>query len=171
MPEEFDILTKSYPFKNKYISNKRINKILKEMSNINYKDNSIASMFLIRTILETYVNDYIDFFASLERENPFRMTHISNERSKRSGKTLRELIYDNIYNHLKNTIKGHAETYELIHTTFTDNNNTSTMQIIHFYIHSAATYPDKSEILEAWKKISQIISSLDTLLFENAGQK
>lgn len=169
-PEEFDFLLKAYPFKNKYTKNKRINQILVEIKNISFKDNSISSMFLIRTLLETYVNDYIDYFASLDRSEQFKLKNISSDRSKRK-KTLRELIFQDIYLHLKDVVGGYPETYELIQATFTDNNNTSTMQIIHFYVHSAATFPDSREILDAWKKISQIITTLDILLSEHSGQK
>lgn len=169
-PEEFDYLLKAYAFKNKYTSNARINQIIREMSNIRYKENVVSSMFLIRTILETYVNDYIDYFASLDRFDPLKLKNISSDRNKRT-KTLRLLIFEDIYNHLKNTVQKFPETYELIQTTFTDNNNTSTMQIIHFHVHSAATIPDSVEILDAWRKISHIIKSLDILLSENVGQK
>uniref|UniRef100_A0A7U3YD34 ParB/Sulfiredoxin domain-containing protein n=1 Tax=Geobacillus sp. (strain Y4.1MC1) TaxID=581103 RepID=A0A7U3YD34_GEOS0 len=167
---DFDILTKAIPFKNQYRKNKRINQILKEMSQINYKENPISSMYLIRSILETYVHKYIDYFASLDRHHPYKMKNIPPQRDKRR-KELKNLIYEDIYNHLKNVIQDYADTYELIRVTFTDNNQASAMQIINYYIHSGTDYPDSIELLEAWNKISTIIKTLDELLAKHADQK
>ena len=136
---------------------------MREIKLLPYKKNVVSSMFLIRTLLETYVNEYIDYFASLDRTNPFKLKNISPIRSKRT-KTLKELVFTDIYNHLRYTIEDFPETYELIQTTFTDNNNTSTIQIIHFHVHSASTIPEGAEILDAWQKISQILKTLDELL-------
>ncbi|MGG3939535.1 hypothetical protein [Anoxybacillus kestanbolensis] len=167
---DFDILTKAIPFKNQYRKNSRINQILKEISQINYKENPVSAMYLIRSILETYVHEYIDYFASLDRHHQYKMKNIPPQREKRK-KSLRELIFDDIYNHLKNVIQDYANTYELIYVTFTDNNKASAMQIINYYIHSGTHYPDQSELLEAWSKISTVIETLDELLAKNAGQK
>lgn len=165
----YDYLLKAVPFKNYYRKNSRINQTLKELAKIEYKEYPIASMYLIRSLLESYVNEYIDFFASLEREHLLKMKNINPKREKRNKK-LRELIYDDIYNHLKHVINDYSETYELIHVVFTDNNTTSIMQIINFHVHSNTHYPDKIEILEAWQKVSTVITTLDKLLHENAGQ-
>jgi hypothetical protein len=158
---EYNQLTKAIPFKNKYRKNLRINQNLRELSNIEYKTYPVATMFLLRSLLESYVNDYIDCFAS--KNNELKMKGISPKREKRNKK-LRELLYDDIYTHLKNVIKDYASTYELIRVTFTENNNAATTQIINHYVHSATNYPDSSEILDTWQKISTVISSLDTLL-------
>ncbi|MBU9714125.1 hypothetical protein [Evansella tamaricis] len=168
-PHEYDNLLKAFPFKNKYRTNKKINQTVKELGNINYKEYPIASIFLIRSFLETYVNDYIDHFAALNRSNSSKMKNINPNREKRTKK-LRELLYDDIYNHLKITLERFPETYNLIHVTFTENNKTSTIQIINFYIHSGGDYPDPKEILEAWQKISSIVKTLDYLLAEITGQ-
>jgi hypothetical protein len=158
---EYHNLTKAIPFKNKFRKNLRINQTLKELSNIEYKNNPVASMYLLRSLLESYVNEYIDCFAS--RNDELRMKGISPKREKRTKK-LRELLYDDIYIHLKDVIQHYSTTYELIKVTFTENNNTATTQIINHYVHSSTNYPDSSEILDAWQKINTIISSLDILL-------
>lgn len=168
-PSEFDYLISAYFFKNKYTSNKRINQVIRELTHLEYKKSPVASMFLLRAVLEAYVNEYINYFASLHHENPLKMKGINPNREKRDKK-LRLLLYDDIHNHLKNVIQDFAETYELIHATFTTNNNTSVVQIVNFHIHSGSDYPDTSEILEAWKRISQIVTTLDILLEQNSGQ-
>jgi hypothetical protein len=158
---DFQHLTKAIPFKNKYRKNLRINQTLKELSNIDYKLFPVTSMYLLRSLLESYVNEYIDCFAG--KNDEYKMKGISPKREKRTKK-LRELLFDDIYNHLKDVIKDHSTTFELIKVTFTENNNTATTQIINHYVHSATHYPGSSEILDAWKKISTIVSTLDILL-------
>jgi len=170
-PSSFNKLTSAYKLSYYYKKNPRINKNKKELSDIEYKDFTISTMFLIRSLLESYVHEYIDLFASLPKEHKFKMTHIGSSREKRKGKELQDLIYNHIKNHLKDTIDGHAETYELIEVTFSKNNNTSAMKILNYHIHSSTHYPDKNEILEAWSKISTIINTMDYLLDEISGQK
>src|SRR5579875_890384 len=165
-PSSYSKLTSAYKITHFYKTNPRINKTKKEISDIDYKEYTISSMYLIRSLLESYVNDYIDTFASLPRDHKYRMTGINNKREKRKGKELQELIYDHIKNHLKHTIDDYAETHQLIEVTFSKNNNTSAMKIINFHIHSSTHYPDKNEILEAWSKISTVINTLDLLLGE-----
>jgi hypothetical protein len=165
-PKEYEALTKAVPFINSYRDNPRINQMMKEINQIRYGDLPISTMYLIRSLLETYVNEYIDYFASLNRDNNLKMKGINANREKRN-KTLRELILNDIYNHLKNVIQDYSVTYELIHVVFTENNNTSVMQIINYYIHSASHYPDRAEIVEAWMKISTILRTLDELLYKN----
>ncbi|ALZ62710.1 hypothetical protein FORC13_3649 [Bacillus cereus] len=165
-PKEYGTLTKAVPFINLYRENQRINQMMKEINQIRFGDLPISTMYLIRSLLETYVNEYIDYFAALGRENSLKMKGINANREKRN-KTLRELIFNDIYNHLKNVIQSYSATYELINVVFTENNNTSVMQIINYYIHSASHYPDKAEIIEAWMKISTILHTLDELLYKN----
>ncbi|MCQ6565364.1 hypothetical protein ACQVPC_02915 [Bacillus mycoides] len=165
-PKDYETLTKAVPFINSYRENQRINQMMKEINQIRYGDLPIATMYLIRSLLETYVNEYIDYFAALDRENSLKMKGINANREKRN-KTLRELIFNDIYNHLKNVIQNYSVTYELINVVFTENNNTSVMQIINYYIHSASHYPDRAEIVEAWMKISTILHTLDELLYKN----
>lgn len=165
-PKEYETLTKAVPFVNLYRNNQRINQMMKEINQIRYGDLPISTMYLIRSLLETYVNEYIDYFAALDRENSLKMKGINANREKRN-KTLRELIFNDIYNHLKNVIQDYSMTYELINVVFTENNNTSVMQIINYYIHSASHYPDRAEIVEAWMKISTILRTLDALLYKH----
>jgi hypothetical protein len=166
---EYVYLLKAIPFKNHFRKNERINKTVQELSKVEYKELPISSMYLIRSLLETYVNEYIEFFAGLDRTNIYKMKNINPNREKRN-KPLRDLIYSDIYIHLKDVIKSYSETYNLINIAFSENNNTSAMQIINFHIHSNKHYPDKNEILEAWKKISTLVITLDTLLAEYNGQ-
>ncbi|MDD9787526.1 hypothetical protein PVK02_02340, partial [Bacillus subtilis] len=92
-------LTGAYPFTNKYQKNKRINTLLKEIKSSKYKENRMGSMYLIRSFLETYTHEYIDYFVKDDmKEN--RIKGVARERTKRSQK-LRELIYNNIKDHLK----------------------------------------------------------------------
>ncbi|QHE60396.1 hypothetical protein FHE72_04575 [Rossellomorea vietnamensis] len=163
---EYEILTKAVPFRNHFRHNARINKTVQELSKIEYKQFPVSSMHLIRSLLESYVNEYIDFFASLDKENPLKMKGVSSKKDSRK-KSLREYIYSDIYIHLKDVIKSYPDTYELIHVTFSDNNKASALQIINYHIHSIKHYPDKDEILEAWIKISTVVSTLDTLLLEH----
>ncbi|MEC1723080.1 hypothetical protein [Schinkia azotoformans] len=163
-PASYSKLSSAYKLSYHYKSNPRINKTKKEISDIDYKDFPISSMYLIRSLLESYVNEYIDTFASLPIDHELKMKGIANARNKRKGKELQELIYTHIKGHLKDIIKDYAETYELIEVTFSKNNNTSAMKIINYHIHSSTDVPEKNEILEAWKKISIIINTLDKLL-------
>lgn len=170
-PSTYSKLTSAYKLNHFYKSNPRINKTKKEISEIDYKEFSISSMYLVRSLLESYVNEYIDTFASLPRGHKFKMSNISNKREKRRGKELQELIYFHIKHHLKETIDDYAETHELIEVSFSKNNNTSAMKIINFHIHSSTHYPDNSEILEAWSKISTVINTLDSLLGKISGHE
>ncbi|MGG3943386.1 hypothetical protein ABEV54_18325 [Peribacillus psychrosaccharolyticus] len=171
IPSSYPKLTNAYKLNYNYKNNPRINKTKKELSEIEYKDFTISSMFLIRTLLESYVHEYIDTFASLPHDHKYKMTHITNKREKREGLKLQDLLHNNIKNHLKDKIKDYSETHQLIEVTFSKNNNTSALQIINFHVHSSTHYPDKNEILEAWHKISTVINTLDKLLGEMSGPK
>jgi hypothetical protein len=172
-PASYNKLTKAFKLNHHYKENPRINKTKKELSEIEYKKFPIASMYLIRSLLETYVNEYIDHFSSLSKTDNYKMRNISSNRKEREKKNmkLQDLIYNHIKNHLKSNFEEYSETYELIETAFSNNNNTSTMKIINYHIHSSTDYPDETEILNAWKKISVIINTLDKILAEHAGQK
>ncbi|WAA10301.1 hypothetical protein [Fervidibacillus albus] len=173
-PETKKYLTSAYKVNYYYKDNPRINKIKKELNNLEYKSFTISAMFLIRALLESYTHTYIDYFANLPNDNPLRMKGVPKNRSKRN-KSLQKLLYEDIYNHLKNELKDYEETYEMIHTTLSDNNNTALTQIINHHIHSSKNFPDKKEVLNAWSKAYIIINTLDEILFEykskNSGQK
>lgn len=168
-PHSYSKLTSAYKLSYHYKINKRINKTKNEISNIDYKDFAISSMYLIRSLLESYVNEYIDKYASLPSDHPYRMKGIPKTRIQRTGKELQDLIYTHIKGHLRDTIKDYAETYELIEVSFSKNNNTSAMKIINYHIHSSTDVPERNEILEAWQKISVIINTLDLLLSKVSG--
>ncbi|MFF2855577.1 hypothetical protein ACFVSH_13145, partial [Peribacillus sp. NPDC058002] len=169
-PSSFNKLTGAYKLTYFYKRNYRINKTKKELSDIEYKDFSITSMYLIRSLLESYVNEYIDLFTALPREHEFKMKGIAGTREKRKGKELQDLIYNHIKNHLKETIRD-SETSDLIEVTFSKSNNISATKILNYYIHSSTNYPSRDEVLSAWSKISQILNTLDKLLGEISGQK
>lgn len=156
-------LTKAYPFTNKYKNNNRINTLIKEIKNIKYKEYRMASMYLIRSLLETYTHEYIDYFIK-DRNKP--MKGVSRERKNREDK-LKDLLYSNIKNHLKEYFLKYKEEIGLLDITFTDNNNTAITRIINYYIHAQSQIPDIQEILDAWKKVSKIIYCLDEILAEH----
>ncbi|MFY0549702.1 hypothetical protein [Bacillus subtilis] len=158
-------LTGAYPFTNKYQKNKRINTLLKEIKSSKYKENRMGSMYLIRSLLETYTHEYIDYFVKDDMKE-YRIKGVARERTKRSQK-LRELIYNNIKDHLKKFYPQYEEEIELIEITFTENNNAAATRIINFYIHSQTQVPDYQELLDAWKKVSTILKCLDEILFTN----
>ncbi|MGG4212650.1 hypothetical protein [Paenibacillus sp. FSL L8-0638] len=160
--EKYVNLTGAYPFVNKYQTNKRINTLLKELRGSKYRDNRMGSMYLIRSLLETYTHEYIDHFVKDENRE-YRLKNVARERTKRKQK-LRELLYNNIKNHLKEFYPQYEEEIELLEVTFTDNNNTAATRIINFYIHSQTQVPDYHELLDAWKKVSTILKCLDEVL-------
>ncbi|GGP11245.1 hypothetical protein [Oceanobacillus neutriphilus] len=158
-------LTGAYAFTNKYQKNQRINALIKEIKSNKYKENRMGSMYLIRSLLETYTHEYIDYFVKDDKKE-YRIKGIARDRTKRNQK-LRELIYNNIKDHLKKFYPQYEEEIELIEITFTENNNAATTRIINFYIHSQTQVPDFQELLDAWKKVSTILKCLDEILFTN----
>jgi len=161
--EKYVNLTGAYPFTNKYQRNKRINTLLKELKGTKYKENRMSSMYLIRSLLETYTHEYIDYFAK-DKNREFRLKGVARERTKRNQK-LRELLFNHIKNHLKEFYPQYEEEIELLEITFTENNNTAATRIINFYIHSQTQIPDYQELLDAWKKVSKILKCLDEILY------
>jgi hypothetical protein len=157
-------LTGAYPFTNRYKNNKRINTLLKELKSAKYKENRMSSMYLIRSLLETYTHEYIDYFVTLD-DVVYRMKGVARERTKRNQK-LRELLFDYIKIHLKQAFPHYEEEIELIDVTFTKNNSTAATKIINFYIHSQTQIPDFHELLDAWKKVSKILNCLDEVLYK-----
>jgi hypothetical protein len=161
--EKYVNLTGAYSFTNKYQKNKRINTILKEIKHNKYKENRMGSMYLIRSLLETYTHEYIDYFVKDDKRE-YRIKGVARARTKRNQR-LRELLYNNIKEHLKKFYPHYEEEIELIEITFTENNNTSATRIINFYIHSQTQVPDYQELLDAWKKVSTILKCIDEILF------
>ncbi|KJK29872.1 hypothetical protein TY89_15600, partial [Paenibacillus polymyxa] len=159
--EKYTYLTKAYPFTNRYKLNKRINVLIKELKSTKYKENRMGSMYLVRSLLETYTHEYIDYFVHQDGEN--RLKGVAKDRTKRN-QTLRELIFDPIKIHLKKSFPQYEEQIELIDVTFTENNNTAVTRIINFYIHSQTQTPDYQELLDCWKKVSMILDCLDDIL-------
>lgn len=164
-PESTKYLTSAYKLKNQYKENPRINKIKRELGSLEYKEFTISAMFLIRALLETYTHEYIDYFANLPNHNQLKMKNIAKDRTKRN-KSLQEYLYSDIYNHLKNVLEKYPETYELINTTLSNNNNTALTQIINHHIHSGINFPDEKEVLNAWSKAFIIINTLDEVLYD-----
>ncbi|WP_225230811.1 ICP22 family protein [Cytobacillus stercorigallinarum] len=163
--EKYVNLTGAFPFTNKYQKNKRINTLLKEIKNNKYKENRMGSMYLIRSLLETYTHEYIDYFVKNDKIE-YRIKGVARDRTKRKQK-LRELLYNNIKEHLKKFYPEFEEEIELIEITFTENNNAAATRIINFYIHSQTQVPDYQELLDSWKKVSAILKCLDEILFNN----
>lgn len=156
-------LTGAYPFTNKYRKNARINTLIRELKGITYKDYRMSSMYLIRSLLETYTHEYIDHFVKDENRDK-RIKGVPKERVKRT-QTLKELLYNSIKIHLKEYFPEFGEEIELLEITFTDNNNAAATKIINFYIHSQTQVPDYLELLDAWKKVSAILKCLDEILY------
>lgn len=171
-PSSFKYLTSAYQINKHYKLNPRINSIKNEISSLEYKEFKVSAMFLIRALLEAYTHTYLDFFSSLSKNNNMRLNGIPRRREKRK-KSLQDLLYQDIKNHLKFVIDDYSDTYELIETSLSNNNNTALTQIINYFIHSTTNTPDSNEILEAWKKIVPIINTLDEVLYNNleTGQK
>ncbi|MGG3308376.1 hypothetical protein ABER23_13200 [Paenibacillus lautus] len=159
--EKYIYLTKAYPFTNRYKVNKRINALIKELKSTKYKENRMGSMYLIRSLLETYTHEYIDYF--VRQDGEIRLKGVAKDRTKRT-QNLRELIFDPIKIHLKKSFSHYEEQIELIDVTFTENNNTAATKIINFYIHSQTQVPDYHELLDCWKKVSMILNCLDDIL-------
>jgi len=128
----------------------------------------MGSMYLIRSLLETYTHEYIDHFTKFENDI-YRMKGVARERTKRNQK-LRELLFNHIKVHLKQHFPSYEEEIELVEITFTENNNTAATKIINFYIHSQTQVPDYHELLDAWKKVSKIVFCLDEILYERKTQ-
>jgi hypothetical protein len=164
-PETNKYLTSAYKINNKYKENPRINTIKRELNNLEYKSFTVSAMFLIRALLEAYTHAYIDFFANLPYDSRLKMKNIAKDRSKRN-KSLQDLLFTDIYNHLKNVLDKYPETYELINATLSNNNNTALTQIINYHIHSGIDFPDKGEVLNAWSKAHSIINTLDEILYD-----
>lgn len=163
--ETYMYLTGAYPFKNFYKENNRINELLKEITRNKYKETRMSSMYLIRSLLETYTHEYIDHFLKEDkREN--KIKGVAKERTKRNQK-LRELMYNNIKEHLSKCYPQYEEVIELIEITFTKNNNAAATRIINFYIHSQTQVPDYHELLDAWRKVSTILKCLDEIMSED----
>ncbi|RRJ63330.1 hypothetical protein EHV15_10675 [Paenibacillus oralis] len=159
--ERYTYLTSAYPFTNRYKANKRINTLIKELKSTSYKENRMGSMYLIRSLLETYTHEYIDHF--VRQDGEMKLKGIAKERTKRNQR-LRELLFDHIKIHLKKSFPYYEEEIELIDVTFTENNSTAATKIINFYIHSQTQVPDYHELLDCWKKVSMILNCLDEIL-------
>lgn len=167
--ESYVNLTGAFPFTNKYQKNKRINVLLNELKNIKYKEYRMAAMYLIRSLLETYTHEYIDHFVDCSDQEQ-RIKGVAKVRSKRNQK-LRDLIYNNIKDHLTKFYAEFDEEIKLIEVMFSENNNTSITKIINFYIHSQTQVPDYLELLDAWKKVSSILKCMDDILYKKTLQK
>lgn len=121
----------------------------------------MASMYLIRSLLETYTHEYIDHFIRI-KSGRYKMKGVAKERKKRQE--LRELLFSDIKNHLKSCYPVYEEEIDLLEVTFTENNNTAATRIINFYVHSQTQVPDYQELLDAWRKVSPILNCLDGIL-------
>jgi len=168
-PEEYDTLIPAYYFKNRYNKNKRINDSIYELRQIEYKKCKISSMYLLRSVLESYVHEYIDLFANLDYNNSLKLSGINGSRSKRN-KELSKLLTDHIAIHLQKDAINEEAMGDFIINTFASTNNTSLNKILNHYIHSHTAGPEDSEILSAWEKIHSIINVLDKLIISNSGQ-
>lgn len=165
-PENYTYLTSAYDFNNKYRTNRRINTLVGELRSIKYKEMRMSTMFLIRALLETYTNVYIDHF--IARDDEKRIKNVPRDRKDREkNKKLRDLLFDHIRHHLSHNFPEYNDVSKLLEVTFTKNNNTATSSIINYYIHSheSESIPDTSELLDCWKKVSSIVSCLDEILF------
>lgn len=161
-----NILTDARPYKNLYQKNIRIKNLVWEINKIKYKDFKLSTQFLLRTMMETYGHEYVDYFANLDYTDPKKMRSISKERKSRN-QTVNEIYYDFIQIHIKKNFPKFHEQAELINVSLSTNNNSSLMEILNFHIHSQNHIPDTRELLEAWIKIAAIVESIDEILYEN----
>lgn len=161
-----NILTDARAYNNLYKSNIRINNLVWEINKIKYKDFKLSTQFLLRTMMETYGHEYVDYFTNLNYKDPKKMKAIPSERKNRK-QTVNEIYFNFIQVHMKKHFPKFHEQAELINVSLTTNNNSSLMEILNFHIHSQNHLPDTRELLEAWIKIAAIVESIDEILFEN----
>lgn len=158
-----NFLVDAAPFTNKYQSNIRINSLIIEINKIRYKDFRLATQYLLRSLMEVYGHEYVDYFANINHLDGRRMKSIAKERIKRK-QTVNQIYAQFISNHIKDNYPQFTEQAELIDVSLSENNNSSLMRILNFMIHSQNHIPDGMELVEAWCKIKSIVEALDSIL-------
>lgn len=165
-----NFLIDTVSFTNTYRNNLRINTLIIEVNKIRYKDFRLATQYLLRTLMEVYGHEYVDYFANLDYKNPRKMKSIAKERIKRT-QTVKQLYTDYISDHIKENYPMYGEQAELIDISLSENNNSSLMRILNFMIHSQNHVPDSMELVEAWCKIKSIVEAIDAILYQVKQEK
>ncbi|WP_429951087.1 hypothetical protein [Enterococcus sp. AZ101] len=160
-----NLLIDTVPFTNIYRNNLRINTLIIEVNKIKYKDFRLATQYLLRSLMEVYGHEYVDYFANIDHKDSRKMKSIAKERIKRT-QTVNRLYADFISNHIKENYPIYAEQAELIDVSLSENNNSSLMRILNFMVHSQNHIPDSIELVEAWCKIKSIIEAIDSILYQ-----
>ncbi|MYL50288.1 hypothetical protein GLV98_12390 [Halobacillus litoralis] len=148
-----------FDFQQHFKQENKIVRTLRELKKIDVDEFQISSIFLIRSLLESYVHVYID--EHLKDGLP-KVKGVAKQRDKR--KDLRELLLQ-IKSHLETHYEVHAEIPMLIHeiSNKSDNNNPMT-SLINFYVHSTISFPEKRTVIDSWIKTGPIIQCLDSIL-------
>lgn len=167
-PETFKYLNSAYPPNKNFKQNQKINQTFRELSKIKYKDFPISSIFLIRSLLETYTHVYIEEFGyKREKNDPL---FIKGLPKYISNKPLNDILRDYIVPHLNNKIKCPEISQKIEIVTSKQNENIPITQVLNYYIHTNQVPPSHEVVLNAWKDISIIINKLDEILSKEAGQ-
>ncbi|HAP3760969.1 TPA: hypothetical protein IUT60_001065 [Enterococcus faecalis] len=159
------LLIDTVPFTNIYQNNLRINTLIIEINKIRYKDFRLATQYLLRSLMEVYGHEYVDYFANIDYTDSRKMKSIAKERIKRN-QTVNQIYADFISKHIKENYPIYAEQAELIEVSLSKNNNSSLMRILNFMIHSQNHIPDSIELVEAWCKVKSIVEAIDFILYE-----
>lgn len=160
-----NFLIDTVPFRNTYRNNIRINTLIIEVNKIRYKDFRLATQYLLRSLMEVYGHEYVDYFANIDYKDSRKMKSIAKERIKRT-QTVNQLYADFISRHMKVNFPMYAEQAELIEVSLSENNNSSLMRILNFMVHSQNHIPDSLELVEAWCKIKSIVEAIDSILYQ-----
>ncbi|RHW05570.1 hypothetical protein [Bacillus cereus] len=153
-------LQNAYKFNRNYTSNARIRKTLFEINNAQIEDMPIALTYLIRSFLENYVHEYIDFHIALEGK--LRIKGVAKDREKRAE--LRDLLIA-IKEHLNSNYMVASGVIALIEEVCdkSDHKHPLTTKL-NIFVHSNLSIPTSRQVIDLWLKACPIAQQLDLAL-------
>ncbi|QWI18108.1 hypothetical protein EXW48_19975 [Bacillus wiedmannii] len=154
-------------FNRYYTNNARIRGTLFEINNTQIEEMPIALTYLIRSFLENYAHEYIDFHLTLEGN--LRIKGVAREREKR--KELRELLLI-IKDHLYSNYVIASDIVALIEEVCdkSDHKNPLTTKL-NIFVHSNLSIPSSRQVIDLWLKACPIAQQLDLALAQKLEQK
>ncbi|PEP51911.1 hypothetical protein CN557_14895, partial [Bacillus wiedmannii] len=153
-------LQNAYKFNRNHTNNARIRKTLFEINSAQVEDMPIALTYLIRSFLENYVHEYIDFHRSLEGK--LRIKGVAREREKRAE--LRDLLLV-IKEHLNSNYVVASGVVALIEEVCdkSDHKHPLTTKL-NIFVHSNLSIPTSRQVIDLWLKAGPIAQQLDLAL-------
>ncbi|PEP15484.1 hypothetical protein [Bacillus wiedmannii] len=153
-------LQNAYKFNRNYTNNARIRKTLFEINNAQIEDMPIALTYLIRSFLENYVHEYIDFHIALEGK--LRIKGVARDREKRAE--LRDLLIA-IKEHLNSNYMVASGVVALIEEVCdkSDHKHPLTTKL-NIFVHSNLSIPTSRQVIDLWLKACPIAQQLDLAL-------